>query len=545
MHDLLQEMGREIVRQESPENPGRRSRLWYHEDILRVFRENSGTNSVEGIKLDMLGPEEVFMGRKSIKQMKELRLFLVGDIHISGCPGYLSKDIRWLDVHGNNLPATVESCDPEQPSIHDESCDPEQPSIHDSSPTEPANNEQHHRPIKKILSRFRFKGAASRNCRGALSDFKSIMATPLKLPQFLRFERHNGYSRNIGKADFDMDMLLEEYSAFKIVSKAELVCATNNFSDDNKIGIGSSGTVYRGILGDGQEVAIKQIELTARYKIDAVITEVKTLGHVKHKNLIRLLGFHARHSECAIVYEYMNHGSLYYHLHTIGSSTLMSWKARLKVALDVARGIEYLHEFAGPRIVHRDVKSSNILLDENWTAKVSDFGLSVLLPEGEDDFEDDPKGTFGYLDPEYFNTSRITTKSDVYSYGIVLLELLSGRKPLDMNEDGRRLIVDVVVPCIVEGEIAQALDPNMPIPAPFEMTAVAQIAYLAVDCVKKYSRNRPSMTCVVDRLRSALGQLSSEFCDNMETSGYCKSSLYSSQLSDDTEDDRSCNSSLY
>ncbi|KAI6695938.1 hypothetical protein NL676_023648 [Syzygium grande] len=110
----------------------------------------------------------------------------------------------------------------------------------------------------------------------------------------------------------------------------------------------------------------------------------------------------------------MNHGSLYYHLHTIRSSTLMSWKARLKVALDVARGIEYLHEFA-------DVKSSNILLDENWTAKVSDFGLSVLLPEGEDDFEDLVKGTFGYLDPEYFHTSRITTKSDVYSYGIVIV----------------------------------------------------------------------------------------------------------------------------
>ncbi|KAI6695941.1 hypothetical protein NL676_023651 [Syzygium grande] len=471
-----------------------------------------GTNSVEGIKLDMLEPEEVFMGRKSIKQMKELRLFLVGDIHISGCPGYLSKDIRWLDAHGNNLPAMVESCDPEQPSIHDESCDPEQPGIHDSSPTEPANNEQHHRPIKKILSRFRFQGATSRNCRRALSDFKGIKATPLKLPQFLRFERHNGYSRNIGKADFDMDMLLEEYSA-------ELVCATNNFSDDNKIGMGGSGIVYRGILGDGREVAIKLIELTHRDQIHEFITEIKTLGHVKHKNLIRLLGFHARRSECAIVYEYMNHGSLYYHFHTIGSSTLMSWKARLKVALDVARGIEYLHEFAGPRIVHRDVKSANILLDENWTAKVSDFGLSVLLPEGEDDFEDLVKGTFGYLDPEYFRTSRITAKSDVYSYGIVLLELLSGRKPLVMIEDGGRSIVGVVVPCIVEGEIAQALDPNMPIPAPFEMTAVAQIAYLAVDCVKMYSGDRPSMTSVVDRLRSALGQFSSEFCDNMETSG--------------------------
>ncbi|XP_048127281.1 disease resistance protein RPV1-like [Rhodamnia argentea] len=187
MHDLLQELGREIVRQESPENPGRRSRLWYHEDILKVLRENSGTNSVEGIKLDMLEPEEVFMGAKAIKQMKRLRLIMVRNIHISGCPEYLSNEMRWLDVHGNNLPATVES-----------NC-PAQPGVPDSRPTKPAKNEQHHGLIRTSLFRFRCKDAASRsrkiNCRDAPSDFRSIMATPHKLAQFLCFKRLVGYSQ--------------------------------------------------------------------------------------------------------------------------------------------------------------------------------------------------------------------------------------------------------------------------------------------------------------------------------------------------------------
>ncbi|KAI6695945.1 hypothetical protein NL676_023655 [Syzygium grande] len=187
----------------------------------------------------------------------------------------------------------------------------------------------------------------------------------------------------------------------------------------------------------------------------------------------------------------------------------MSWNARIKVPLDVARGIQYLHEFAGPRIVHRDIKSSNILLDENGTAKVSDFGLSIVLPKGEDYFEDSVVGTWGYSDPEYFETRRVTTESNVYSNGIVLLELLSGCKAVDRNEDGWRWIVNVVVPCIVQGEISQALDPIMPIPGPFEMMAVADMAYLAMNCVQERADDRPSMTCIVDHLRSAFAQFSS------------------------------------
>ncbi|KAF8014121.1 hypothetical protein BT93_H0075 [Corymbia citriodora subsp. variegata] len=512
MHDLLQEMGREIVRQESPENPGGRSRLWHHKDILRVFRENSGTNSVEGIKIDMLEPEEVFMGTKALKQMKRLRLILVRNIPISGCPEYLSNDLRWLDVLGNNLAAPVESSGPAQPSIHD------------SSPTKPAKNGKHHDQIRMILFRFRCKGAASRNCkincRGALPDFKCIMATPRKLAQFLCFKRREGYTHNHGEvdpdrrasdstsADSESDMLLQ---VFKKFSKAELVHATDNFSNDNKIGVGSAGSVYHGVLDDGQEVAIKWINVTRKgFEDGTFIAEIQALRHVNHKNLVRMLGFHARRGEHALVYEYVKNGSLFYHLHTFESSALMSWTTRLKVALDVARGMEYLHEFACPRIVHGDLKSANILLDRSWTAKVADFGSSVLLPEDEEsDSQHLIGGTMGYLAPEYISSNRLTIKSDVYGYGIVLLELLSGRKAFQRDEDGPLFhITEVVVPDIIEGKICQSLDPNMPIPAPFEMMAVEDMAYLAVDCVHMEAENRPPMTYVVDYLRSALAKCS-------------------------------------
>ncbi|KAI6695937.1 hypothetical protein NL676_023647 [Syzygium grande] len=486
---------------------GKRSRLWYHEDIRRVFRENSGTNSVEGIKLDMFEPEEVFMGTKAIKQMKRLRLILVRNIHTYGCPEYLSNEIRWLDVHGNNLPATAESYGPAKLSIHD------------SSPTQPAKNGKHHGQIGKIMFRFRCKGAASRNCkincRDALPDFKCIVATPPKLSQFLCFKRRKGHTHKHGEADSESasadsesDMPLQVFEKF---SKAELVHATNNFSDDNKIGVGSTGSVYHGILDDGREVAIKWTNLTRKgFEDGTFIAEIKTLCHVNHKNLVRMLGFHARRSEHALVYEYMNNGSLFYHRHTFSTSALMSWTTQIKVALHVARGMEYLHEFACPRIVHGDLKSANILLDKSWTAKVSDFGSSKLLPENEvSDSGHFFGGTVGYLAPEYISSNRLTTKSDVYSYGIVLLELLSGRKALQRDEDGPLShITMVVVPCIEEDKICQALDQNVPIPAPFKMIAVEDMAYLAVDCVRTEAENRPPMTYVVDSLRSALAKCS-------------------------------------
>ncbi|XP_073286011.1 serine/threonine-protein kinase-like protein CCR4 [Primulina huaijiensis] len=294
---------------------------------------------------------------------------------------------------------------------------------------------------------------------------------------------------------------------------------TENFSEDHKIGHGSFGSVYRATLEDGREVAFKRAETSASSsyangatrrsvedKDSAFLNELEFLSRLNHKNLVRLLGYCDDGDELVLVYEYMSNYSLYSHLHKLQSSPLTSWPKRIKVALDAARGLEYLHEFAVPRIIHRDIKSSNILIDARWTAKVSDFGLSLMgPPDDETHLLLRAAGTMGYMDPEYYRLEMLTSKSDVYSFGVVLLELLSGRKAIHKNENGvPRNVVDYVVPYIIHDEIHRILDPKMPAPTPFEIEAVAYVGYLAADCVMPEGRDRPTMTEVVNSLKRAL-----------------------------------------
>ncbi|KAK4413331.1 Serine/threonine-protein kinase-like protein CCR4 [Sesamum alatum] len=305
---------------------------------------------------------------------------------------------------------------------------------------------------------------------------------------------------------------LEEFS-LEVLHKA-----TDNFSEEQKIGTGSFGSVYHAILDDGRNVAIKRAEASASSSYagatkrgqedqdSAFLNELEFLSRVNHKNLVRLLGYCEDCNERVLVYEYMDNGTLFDHLHKLQSSPLMSWATRIKVALDAARGIEYLHEYAVPRVIHRDIKSSNILLDAKWTAKVSDFGLSLMGPQDDESHLSlRAAGTMGYMDPEYYRLQILTTKSDVYSFGIVLLELLSGRKAIHKNENGvPRNVVDYVVPYIIQDEIHRVLDRRVPPPTPFEIEAVAYVGYLAADCVMPEGRDRPTMCEVVDSLDRAL-----------------------------------------
>lgn len=306
--------------------------------------------------------------------------------------------------------------------------------------------------------------------------------------------------------EFPLDMLLR---------------LTKNFSDDCRIGSGSFGSVYRATLDDGREVAIKRAELTAassyavgigtkrEEKEYAFLSELGLLSRVNHKNLLRLIGYSDDTNERVLVYEFMANGTLHEHLHKLESSPLMSWVQRLRVALDAARGVEYLHTYAVPQIIHRDIKSSNILLDDTWTAKVSDFGLSLMAPDPEDDSSHlslSAAGTVGYMDPEYYRLQMLTTKSDVYSFGVVLLELLTGYKAIHRVEPNSapRNVVDFAVPYIVSDEIHHILDRRLPPPTPQEIEAVVYVGYLAADCVNLQGRDRPSMTEVVNSLERAL-----------------------------------------
>ncbi|PIN06585.1 Serine/threonine protein kinase [Handroanthus impetiginosus] len=299
----------------------------------------------------------------------------------------------------------------------------------------------------------------------------------------------------------------------------DLAMATNDFSFENKIGAGSFGVVYRGKLHDGREVAIKRSETSPKTKKfqekeSAFESELAFLSRLHHKHLVKLVGYCEERDEKLLVYEYMKNGALYDHLHDKNnvqknSSVVNSWKMRIKIALDAARGIEYLHSYAVPPIIHRDIKSSNILLDANWTAKVSDFGLSLLGPENEKDLNYRPMkaaGTVGYIDPEYYGLNVLTAKSDVYGLGIVLFELLTGKRAIFKNgENGDPVrLVDYALPAILAGELDKILDPRVGPTDRNESEAVELVAYTALHCVHDEGKDRPTMTDIVANLERAL-----------------------------------------
>ncbi|KAL1542833.1 serine/threonine-protein kinase-like protein CCR4 [Salvia divinorum] len=305
---------------------------------------------------------------------------------------------------------------------------------------------------------------------------------------------------------------LEEFSL------GVLLMATDDFSEELKIGSGSFGSVYRATLEDGRLVAVKRAEssVSSSYAVAskrgqedrgiAFVNELEFLSRLNHKSLVKLLGYCEESSELVLVYEYLDNGTLADHLHKLENSSLISWPVRIKVALDAARGIEYLHEYAVPSIIHRDIKPSNILLDSRGGAKVSDFGLSLWGPEeDESHLSQRAAGTMGYMDPEYYRLQLLTTKSDVYSFGVVLLELVSGCKAIHKNEFGvPRNVVDYVVPYIIQDDIHRILDPRVAPPSPFEIEAVKYVGYLAADCVTPEGRYRPTMSEVVNSLDRAL-----------------------------------------
>ncbi|KAM7461369.1 hypothetical protein LguiA_029490 [Lonicera macranthoides] len=226
-----------------------------------------------------------------------------------------------------------------------------------------------------------------------------------------------------------------------------ILSATNNFDDSKVIGRGGFGLVYKGVLDNGAlTVAIKRLNLvSSKQGALEFLIEIEMLPKFRHYNLISLIGYCDDCDEMIIVYEYMTCGALAGYLYNIDRSAnnfVLSWVQRLKICIDATRGLEYLH--TGTNAIHRDMKSSNILLDENLTAKVSDFGMSKVGPTNHlySHVTTQVKGTSGYLDPEYWLTHRLTKKSDVYSFGVVMLEVLSGKAAFDLTrtEEQRSLV---------------------------------------------------------------------------------------------------------
>ncbi|CAH9146902.1 unnamed protein product [Cuscuta epithymum] len=235
-------------------------------------------------------------------------------------------------------------------------------------------------------------------------------------------------------------------------------------------------------------------------KIEEFINEVVILTQVNHRNVVKLIGCCLEVEVPILVYEYVSHGTLYEHIHKPdGSSDWLSWEIRLRIATETAGALAYLHSSAAIPIFHRDVKSANILLDDNYIAKVSDFGASRLIPLDQTHIATLVQGTFGYLDPEYFRTGQLTEKSDVYSFGVVICELLTGMKPVsrERREEERNLAA-YVVRSMDKNQLFKILDRRVLKEAAMEQTE--RVAELARRCVHLNGRDRPTMKEVVMEL---------------------------------------------
>lgn len=282
----------------------------------------------------------------------------------------------------------------------------------------------------------------------------------------------------------------------------DLEVATNRFSKDNVIGEGGYGVVYQGHLSNGSPVAVKKLLNNVGQAEKEFRVEVEAIGHVRHKNLVRLLGYCIEGIHRLLVYEYVNNGNLEQWLHGgMRQHGYLTWEARMKVLLGTAKALSYLHESIEPKVVHRDIKSSNILIDDDFNAKVSDFGLAKLLGSGMSHITTRVMGTFGYVAPEYANSGLLNEKSDVYSYGVVVLEAITGRDPVDYGRSAHEVnLVDWLKMMVGSRRSEEVVDPN--IETRPSTKALKRALLTALRCVDLDAEKRPRMSQVVRMLES-------------------------------------------
>ncbi|XP_011024518.1 PREDICTED: receptor-like serine/threonine-protein kinase ALE2 [Populus euphratica] len=308
----------------------------------------------------------------------------------------------------------------------------------------------------------------------------------------------------------------------KTFSFAELEKATDKFSSKRILGEGGFGRVYRGSMEDGTEVAFKVLTRDNQNGDREFVAEVEMLSRLHHRNLVKLIGICIEGRTRCLVYELIRNGSVESHLHGVDKNKgPLDWDARLKIALGAARGLAYLHEDSNPRVIHRDFKASNVLLEDDFTPKVSDFGLAREATEGSHHISTRVMGTFGYVAPEYAMTGHLLVKSDVYSYGVVLLELLSGRKPVDMSQPlGQENLVTWARPLLTTREgLEQLVDPSLA--GSYEFDDMAKVAAIAAMCVHSEVTNRPFMGEVVQALKliyNDTDETCGDYCSQKESS---------------------------
>ncbi|KAK2658038.1 hypothetical protein Ddye_011090 [Dipteronia dyeriana] len=294
----------------------------------------------------------------------------------------------------------------------------------------------------------------------------------------------------------------QNYQNFRVFTYNELKTATHGFSASNKIGAGASGSIYKGRLRDGTNVAVKvlSIELESMRGEREFVSELSALSNIKHENLVTLLGCCIDRANRYLIYDYMENNSLAHRLLGKEQNRLkFSWETRRDISVGVARGLAYLHEEVEPHILHRDIKASNILLDQNLSPKVADFGLSRLLRDNRSHISTRVAGTLGYLAPEYAITGHLTRKSDIYSFGVLLLEIISGRPFVVFDlEQGEHYLVQKAWEVYKDNNLVRLVDPELDVNYP-DAEAV-QFLKVGLLCVQENVRLRPIMSTAVKML---------------------------------------------
>ncbi|KAF7809838.1 putative serine/threonine-protein kinase [Senna tora] len=282
----------------------------------------------------------------------------------------------------------------------------------------------------------------------------------------------------------------------------ELEDSTNGFSHQNVIGEGGYGIVYHGILKDNNHVAVKSLLNNRGQAEKEFKVEVEAIGRVRHKNLVRLLGYCAEGAHRMLVYEYVDKGNLEQWLHgDVGPCSPLTWEIRMSIILGTAKGLTYLHEGLEPKVVHRDIKSSNILLDKQWNPKVSDFGLAKLLGSESSYITTRVMGTFGYVAPEYACTGMLNERSDVYSFGVLIMEVITGRNPVDYSRPPEEVkLVDWIKKMVSDKNAEGVLDPKLPEKP--TSRALKRALLVALRCTDPNAQKRPQVGHIIHMLEA-------------------------------------------
>nr|XP_043626870.1 putative wall-associated receptor kinase-like 16 [Erigeron canadensis] len=296
------------------------------------------------------------------------------------------------------------------------------------------------------------------------------------------------------------------HERFRLFTMKELNKATDNYDESKIIGKGGYGTVYKGILSDNMIVAIKKSKLVDQTQIEQFINEVVILSQINHRNVVKLIGCCLEAEIPLLVYEFIPNGTLSDHIHEESTSVAVTWDIRLRIATETAGALSYLHYAASVPIVHRDIKTNNILLDDSYVAKVADFGASKLIPVDQIELETLVRGTLGYLDPEYLQTSQLTDKSDVYSFGVVLVELITGQKALNFDRpEEERSLAKYFLSSLKNGRLFQVLDQHLQLKElPNE---IIQVSRIAERCLRVKGDERPTMKEVATELEGIMASV--------------------------------------